>query len=173
MNPAIIRLSKKIIIRFNEPNEDLNRMWNSINENIEDLIQRRSNRGRLNWKTIHDRYRQQFNKDASDYGEGVLQWLKYRYPESIDLTSHERELKLEMARTEIHDFTEEINSLVLHFFLITEPLLFIGHIGSRLLLGKKELIPAFQKGELIQNTFTLNLDDNYDIVEYTRIKIES
>jgi len=145
-------------------------MWKAINENIEDMNSRRAAWNKLNWKNIHNRYREDLNRETSDYGMGTLQMLGHRFPDHFKLMYNLRDIKVESSRTEIFDFAEDANTLELHYYLITEQLLLIDSIEDRLLLAKKELMEIFLKGETVTNTFTINLNDNYDIVEYLKLK---
>lgn len=135
MEPAIIRLAKKLELTAATTHSELIQLWNGINENIQHLNSRRGS-SPLNWRNIHQRFKDDLIREATDYGEGIRQLLRNRLPYEINLTASERSFVIESSRTEIADFTEQPQSLVLNYFLITEQLTLIDAIGDRLLLAK-------------------------------------
>jgi len=171
MKPGIIRLSKKVIIKYDEIHPDLKQLWDAINGSIEHINSRRSSR--LNWNTLHFRDQQNLQQEATEYGQEILRFLRDHFPIDSSVSTEEKELKVEMTRTQIHDFSEEKNSLVLYYYLITEQLTFLGNIADLLLIGKKEFVQNLQNGQTVENTFTINLNNNYDIVEYSLLKLIS
>jgi hypothetical protein len=101
---------------------------------------------------------------------GTLQMIGYRLPDNLTFSTKEKDIKIESCKTETYDFTEEPNSLILYYFLITEHLLLIDSIGDRLILTKKETLERYNRGEVLDDIFTINLNNNYDIVEYIKLK---
>jgi hypothetical protein len=106
-----------------------------------------------------------------EYGQATARFLAYRLPQIAGLFEIESSLVIEGSRTEIAGFTTEASSLVLHYFLRTEPLTLIDTIGDRLLLSKGNMQKNMIDGVEIANTFMLALNNDYSISNYARLKI--
>jgi len=170
MSPAIIRLSKKIILDVNTKHSELVQLRRDVNENIEHFKKRVSNIN-LNWDGLHQRYKNDLIGQATDYGEGTRQHLKNRLPDNINLTEGERTLIMESSKTQIIDFSEQPDSLIMHYHLITEKLTLLDAVGHCIIIARGDKEDLVQSAANITSTFSINLKDGYDIVEYKRIKI--
>lgn len=171
MNPAIIRLAKKLVLASSTSHAELKELWSGINQNIETINARRSSK--LNWKEIHSRNKEELIAEATEFGEFIRKTLQSKLPEEANMSLIEKSLQIESSRTEIADFTSEPGSLILHYSLITERLTLIDHIGNQLLLAKEDAAGELVKGSTIQNTFCLDISKGYEIIQYSRLEFTS
>ena len=174
MNTALIRLEKKIVIdaaavSSDTTHEELKKLWNYCKTEIEYFHQRFGRR--YNWTEIREQVKKELVHTIDEYGQATARFLAYRLPQIAGLFEIESSLVIEGSRTEIAGFTTEASSLVLHYFLRTEPLTLIDTIGDRLLLSKGNMQKNMIDGVEIANTFMLALNNDYSISNYARLKI--
>lgn len=166
MEPAIIRLSYRYII----DNETTTTNLVTLRESIKSSLSQSG----ISWKTLHFTHKNFLNKEANEFGNGVLiQLLRKAFPDKESLPEMERNLLLEASKTEIIDYDPLTGNIVLNFFLITEELTLIDHYGDVLVLVRGNQSELLSSGNTLQDVFGIKLDNRCMIVEYKRLILKN
>lgn len=169
MRPALIRLTKKIQINATSENENFRKLYEDVFDEIQFF---RQTYGFTSWGQVAHRQDlvNRINARATEFSEGILHTLlRHKLPTNEIQNDLEKTFLIEYSKSEVSDFNESQNSLVLQCFLTTELFTVIDSIGEILLLAKGDRTTELLNKQLIENVFTFNPWHTYLIHQYKPI----
>lgn len=166
MSPAIIRLSKRYLIDDNAEHQ-FKILYNDVKNVLSSL---KKSFGSTSWKDLDATNKSLISEMFSEYAEGTYIQLRKRWPTwHASFDSFQREVRVEGWNAKVIDFDNQFDNLLLEFSLVTETLTVVDSIGDFVIVSKGNMVKELNMGQLIKNLIKVEITDDYNFAEYSRI----